>query len=818
VRTNGPYGADIQSIEYNQEEGIIYLATHSDGVFFSSDHGENWQSMNDNILKSATSVNDIFVDNNGDIFITTDSLGILRKKTEGSWDAVNSGFSGHLRFKSFMKIDEGVFLSGSLGKAIFKTTNYGESWVNYNIGLLSNENVNTIIQVKNIIFIGTDRGIFKSTDKGKKWVFVKDGIGSVNKMHYIQERDMVFAVTSKGIFNSVNSGYNWNSLNNGLKNEVNALSIIEHNDTLYVGTKNGLLFTTFELFEWKTTNNQPSAKNIQTLSSISGDLFIGSDFSLFKKSDDDFINVNKGLGVRSINCFINDESGVYAATDMGVYKTTNNGYSWIQLNKGFSDVYEINTLVISKSNIILAGSNGDGLYYSTDNGLNWLKNTNSNLTSIRISKLIMDSTGVVYAGTRGDGVFTSNDNGESWHKMFGGDIENSDVLSLIVAKNNYLFAGTTNNGLYRKAPFDDWRVSTDIGAGVSNITSLEYKADKQSGLEMEGVIFAATNLGVYKTRDNGTIWNKTSGSLLSQARVLFVNNGDTLFAGLKNVNGVFTSIDNGENWERYYDNSGIHLFPVTTFDDSQNGFTYAGTRNGGCFRTINSASGQVPLTPEVTVIGETSFCDGYFCVLDAGEGFQDYSWSDGVTSRFDTVWTQGHYWFQFKDPLGIVVFSDTIFVEVFPKPPKPSVFFNGKVLFCAKEADKYQWFQDGELINGATERNFEPIENGWYKCEITSEFGCINISDDYRIDLVDVEELIFSEKIRIYPNPSDGEFYVIPDKNMIGFYDVNIVNSLGEIIFTKSIEIQMDTPFQVNLSNSSTGLYYINIKNGQYST
>ena len=61
---------------------------------------------------------------------------------------------------------------------------------------------------------------------------------------------------------------------------------------------------------------------------------------------------------------------LYAGTQYGIYKSTNNGSSWTANNNGL--LYpDVRAIAISGSNIF-AGTNGGGVFLSTDYGNSWI--------------------------------------------------------------------------------------------------------------------------------------------------------------------------------------------------------------------------------------------------------------------------------------------------------------------------------------------------------------------------------------------------------------------------------------------------------------
>lgn len=428
------------------------------------------------------------------------------------------------------------------------------------------------------------------------------------------------------------------------------------------------------------------------------------------------------------------------------------------------------------------------------------KNDNPDLTTIYINDIAMDSLGNVYLGTIGKGVYKSSDGGISWIQMFGNGIENITVTKIAVNSNNEIFAGTPNNGMFIKTYSSNWRYLSSLPVGINNIYDLEIIAKDNND-----IIIISTNLGIYLSYSNAENWIKTNSNLQAPAINLFYNKCDsTLYAGLKYVSGIFYSKDFGNYWEMIIDKSGLYSKIITKITLSDLGFLYAGTEKGLIYRTDFSYIDLKPEPAKVTINGETEFCDGGFTILQADPKYFNIEWSDGKRSLYDTLWIAGNYWYSAIDTLGLTVISDTITIKVYPKPEKPKVLFNGEFLLCTVDAFSYRWYYNNILIPNSNFKTLRPDNEGWYKCEIFTEYDCKNVSDEVYVELTLINDIL-TQEISFYPNPVED--FIFLNGQFTSFDMIEIYNSLGKLL------LQATTTNIINVSNLESGVYFFKLNN-----
>lgn len=66
---------------------------------------------------------------------------------------------------------------------------------------------------------------------------------------------------------------------------------------------------------------------------------------------------------------------------------------------------------------------------------------------------------------------------------------------------------------------------------------------------------------------------------------------------------------------------------------------------------------------------------------------------------------------------------------------------NCEAQLTASEGDSYQWYLNGEPIEGATELEYEALESGDYSVQVTIDFPCAETSSSMFILVSSIDEL-----------------------------------------------------------------------------
>lgn len=294
------------------------------------------------------------------------------------------------------------------------------------------------------------------------------------------------------------------------------------------------------------------------------------------------------LDSKSVHSFAVVGTSIFAGGGAGVFRSTDNGASWLQVSTGLTYFNNstgqtvaagVQSLAAQSDGIggmnIIAGTWGGGIYRSTNNGTSWTQ-VNSGFTSASnlydVRSLAVTGTNLL-AGTIVDGVFLSTNNGTSWAPMNSGLTE-KNVFSFAVNGVN-IFAGTTagvflssNNGTsWSKRGLDSITISALIVSGSTH--------------------YAGTFYGVFFSTNKGTSWTPANTGLKDIHVYDLAVNGTDLYAGTES-GGVFLSTNGGLTWAQF--SSGMEplqtatgttrVFSLTVSGD----YLFAGTWGGGVWR------------------------------------------------------------------------------------------------------------------------------------------------------------------------------------------------------------------------------------------
>jgi len=125
----------------------------------------------------------------------------------------------------------------------------------------------------------------------------------------------------------------------------------------------------------------------------------------------------------------------------------------------------------------------------------------------------------------------------------------------------------------------------------------------------------------------------------------------------------------------------------------------------------------------------------------------------------------------------------------------------------AAAGNSWQWYFEGEAIDGATEQTYLAETSGLYTVEIENEFNCSALSDESLVTIVGISEQSEFSFIA-YPNPTFNTLN-ISFSNYNENREVEMIDSRGRTVIAKTTASGQLT--EIDLSNLSSGNYILQV-------
>jgi photosystem II stability/assembly factor-like uncharacterized protein len=390
-----------------------------------------------------------------------------------------------------------------------------------------------------------------SNDRGRTWTRRDAGLEDFSvRAIAVDPHDPSFVVVGglTGVYRSDDGGTTWNKISDQENVESLAVDPRTH-DRIYVGTwrqgqrsedggktwkmiNNGMVLDT-DMFQILVEHDNPDSVWVSTCGWVynSGD------------RGDKWTRYRDGFNNRRIHDIEVDPCNrdtVYAGSVGGLYRTDDRGKSWYAVS---SEDLVINSIALDaqRPHRVIVGVEGDGVYVSDDDAKTFTRSSKG-LYDVKITTIVPDPSAKdrVYAsvvfGGAASGMYRSNDGGATWERSVEAT-KLPEVLSLDIARDGEAdpkFIAGTERGFFFSNDGVEWTQSAPV--------NLPLRVDKVVRFN-HSRLFAATNEGVYTSRDGGKSWYVLGGAdtrtvdlaigMLGDKRGLFAltENGITAFDG-----------------------------------------------------------------------------------------------------------------------------------------------------------------------------------------------------------------------------------------------------------------------------------------------
>lgn len=570
-------------VPHPTDPNILFAGAPSGGLWKSEDEGSSWTPLSDMLATLGISGIAIHPVNPDIIYIGTGdgdgydsfSIGVLRSEDGGeTWNTTGLYFplDQNIRMnKLVMSPSDPNVLFAASSEGLFKTTNGGITWTEVLGGNI--RDVEFKPEDAQVIYASRDR-FFRSDDGGENFEYINENLPTSSSTQRIAigvseaNPDVVYLLISADSGGGLLGVYRSNDTGITFELQADSPNILSVNDDGSGSTGQG----------WYDLAIAVDPENIDHVffgginlwESYNG----GQTFTLNAKWF-----LEPGMPENYIHADVHDllyiEDKFYACTDGGIWRSSDNGNSFVDRSNGLeiSQCYRLGISQESESRV-LTGLQDNGTMYFEDGSWTHVQGADGMETFVHPT----DNT-ILYASTQYGGLYKSTNGGATFAWTASGigedgvwtvpwEMSQSDPETLYVGFQN-MWRSTNGGG--------SWQIlSNDISSPIYSIGVCP------SGEER---MFASSSSTLFRSENSGANWEEIGQELpnLFISDILCHPTDNNLvwicFSGYDEGNKVFFSEDGGSTWSNI--GEGLPNIPTNclAWDEAQNTL-YVGTDLG----------------------------------------------------------------------------------------------------------------------------------------------------------------------------------------------------------------------------------------------
>lgn len=246
---------------------------------------------------------------------------------------------------------------------------------------------------------------------------------------------------------------------------------------------------------------------------------------------------------------------------------------------------------------------------------------------------------------------------------------------------------------------------------------------------------------------------------------------------------------------------------------------YAGNVMQKLAKVMVKSSNSKPLT----INGPSSICMGVSqtLTLTSEAEFEVVRWRrngteiSGAIGKILAIEEGGSYHAIVRYAGGCLFETAKFEVESLAKP-SGEIAVDGNILSAPEGIFTYQWFRNGDIIDGAIQRTLTVNQVGEYAVELTNEANCMQRLESVTVTISGLFNpgILVSEELKIYPNPASSEVEIQALGDLkFAENSMRIYNSSGKEVSSK-VEVVHQGPSKVTLAISrlTAGTYLIRME------
>jgi len=554
-------GISAIAIDYTNTN-IMYIGTgdkeagdtYSTGIMKSTDGGSTWSSTSVTFSKSqGAKCTDILMHPTNPSILVASFNGLVYRTTNG-FSSKSTVLSATIMDMEFKPGDPNTIYAA--GTKFYKSTNGGTSFSQVSSGLPTSgvQRMELAVSADSPSRVWLLAG--NSSDQGMKGIYRSTNSGGSFSTLYSSSSGNLLGWEATPSANIGGGGQAFYDLTLAV-NPENANEMFVGGVNLFKSTNGGTSWSCSGYW-LEGSSYEYAHADYHVIEYLNGStMYIGNDGGIYKSTNNGgtWVDKSNNLGIAQIARFglsaTNPALIMTGMQDNGTNKYSNGTWSIVYGGDGCESAVDP-----SNENTVYASYVNGALYRSTNAGSSW--------TSIRatsggswITPFVIDpnASSTLYSGYTH--VYKTTNRGTSWSRI-GTTPGSGNILQLAVAPSNssYIYfikegytVGKTSNG------GSSW---SSIGSGLPlSSAAPSYIAVSPTDPNTVWVTFSGYEAGkkVYKSTNGGSSWTNVSGNLpnLPTNTIVYQNNTDDLiYVGCDM--GIYYKDNNSSNWTLYSDN------------------------------------------------------------------------------------------------------------------------------------------------------------------------------------------------------------------------------------------------------------------------
>ena len=500
---------------------ILFLSSLGDGIYKSQDEGASWIKVNQGLENLSIDLVAISPHSSDLVFAASTDYELYKTENGGaSWTQIMAGESKITAIAFAPEQPEHIIVGDERGHIYF-SVDRGERWQQLatikNSGVIQAIAISPNYATDRTVWIGTERqGIWQTVNGGVSFAPIKKGIGDRSVMSlaispdYKTDSTILASTWHEGVFRSQDGGKSWQKQSRGLKKHPQADTAIYKNPHF-------------------------SDLSISPTYSQDGTLFLAGFDGVFKSTNGgrSWRDINIGrraVSIRSLAVSPNyqhDSTVAVSTLYQGVYLSHDRGTTWTPINHGLATdkllkqnlIAETGDLIFSpnyKSDKTILASSWGCLSKTTNKGKFWHKfwvPRRLRRDSYMMVSPNYASDRTVYLVSLPGKIIKSTDGGKNFAVAGELDARAVYIPSLVISPNfahdQTLYIGNFAGGVYK---------SVDGGSTWQTVNNGLIAKDNYAKLaispnyQQDRTVFAGTAEGLFVTQDGGTSWQKLPGT------------------------------------------------------------------------------------------------------------------------------------------------------------------------------------------------------------------------------------------------------------------------------------------------------------------